>query len=449
MLAAMCPADPSATRRAPGPPAYKLIEISASGTFGTVCVAQDLSTGRLVALKVLKQVHLHRPRVIARIRDEAAILSRIRHPGVAHVDGLIEIDGRPVVAMEWIRGTSLEALVASHREGLPPGVAIELIRRAAATLDHAWHAEPPGGGPPMGIIHRDIKPSNMLVSVRGELKVVDFGIAHGHFEGREAQTLSMVLGARGYLAPERLDGHDDKPSCDVYSLGICFFELLTGRHVALSVHHGFHTEALRKHLARVSPAGLSEPAIEALRSVLADMCAYDEARRPTHLEVVERLGELQRQHDLDADLAAWARESVLPLFAARPRVEPSDHPSYADLAFIDRTARGVHPAPPDVDQRLAEFLRLPDWPDRRDELELILLENPHWTLAPFLALLPDQVRPWWRFWGREGTRPEHIVAALEVLRRRPTAEARRRVLPLRRHPDPRVAQAANGFLALG
>src|SRR5690606_6188300 len=125
------------------------------------------ATGRLVALKILKQVHLHRPRVIARIRDEAAILSRIHHPGVARVDGLIEIDGRPVVAMEWIRGASLEALVAKHRQGVPPQIAIELIRRAAATLDHAWHARPPDGGPPMGIIHRDVKPSNMLLSVRG------------------------------------------------------------------------------------------------------------------------------------------------------------------------------------------------------------------------------------------------------------------------------------------
>lgn len=435
--------------RTHGPPAYKLVEISAAGTFGTVCVAMELATGRLVALKVLKQAHLHRPRVIARIRDEATILSRIQHPGVARVDGLIEIEGRPIVVMEWIRGASLEALVASHPEGLPPAVAIELIRRAAGTLDHAYHAKPSDGGPSMGIIHRDIKPSNMLLSVRGELKVVDFGIAHGHFEGREAQTLSMVLGARGYLAPERLDGQADRPSCDVYSLGICLFELLTGRHVALSVHHGFHAEALHKHLSRLEPPGIGDEALATLRGILADMCAYDEARRPPHAELVSRLDDLLHHIGREPTVEAWAAHRVVPLFARRSRPEPTEHASYADLAFIDRTARGVRPAPPDIDKRLTTFLQQRDWPDRIDELELLLLENPHWTLAPFLRLLPDQIKPWWRFWGSSEADPAHIVAALSILERRPTAEARRRVLPLRRHPDARVVRAANAFLDLG
>ena len=64
----------------------------------------------------------------------------------------------------------------------------------------------------------------------------------------------MVLGARGYLAPERLDGEDDAPSGDVYSLGICLYELLAGRHIVLSVHKDFHAEALEKHLATLRAA---------------------------------------------------------------------------------------------------------------------------------------------------------------------------------------------------
>ena len=182
-------------------PAYKLEEICAAGTFGTVCVARDLHNGKLYALKVLKRAHMHRPRVIARTRDEASIMSRLTCNGIAEVDGLVEIDGRLLVVMEWVRGVSLEQLLQHHTEGLPLGVALLLIRDAADALGNAYRALPPDGGPPMGIIHRDIKPSNMLLSVEGKLTIVDFGIAHGTFEGKEAKTMSMVLGARGYLAP--------------------------------------------------------------------------------------------------------------------------------------------------------------------------------------------------------------------------------------------------------
>lgn len=434
---------------APAAPAYKLLEICAAGTFGTVCVAQDLTTGRLVALKVLKQAHLHRPRVIARTRDEAAMMSRILHPGIAHVEGLIEIDSRPLVVMEWIRGVSLETLVKHHAAGVPVEVAVELIRRAADTLDHAYRATPPDGGPPMAIIHRDIKPSNMLLSIRGELKVVDFGIAHGQFEGKEAKTMSMVLGARGYLAPERLDGHDDKVTCDTYSLGICLYELLTGKHIILSVHHQFHAEALEKNLKRLAPPGLSVRGLASLRAILGDMCHYFEEKRPVHSEIVERLSAFLEEEGLQPDLERWSREHVVPLFALRPQGEPVSSPSYADLSFLDRTGRGVQPAQPDVDAVIAAFLSEPDWPERHDELELLLLENPHWTLTPFLELLPDQVKPWWQFWGPDMPSPDHIVAALAVLKRRPTAEARRRVMALRRHSDPHVVEAATAFLDLG
>ncbi|HHO52974.1 MAG TPA: serine/threonine protein kinase, partial [Deltaproteobacteria bacterium] len=240
-----------------GTPAYKLLEIAAAGTFGTVCVVRDLDRGTLVALKVLKEAHLHRPRVIARTRDEAAMLSQLHHPGIVQVGQLLYLEDRPVLVMEWVRGLSLEAILEPRRRGLPLPIAIEIVRQVTLALGAAYHALPTRGHEPMRIIHRDIKPSNLLLSVDGVVKVVDFGIARGDFEGKEAKTLSMVLGARGYLAPERLDGHDDKPSCDIYSLGIVLYELLTGQHVMLSVHRDYHTQALERHLTALSPEGLS------------------------------------------------------------------------------------------------------------------------------------------------------------------------------------------------
>lgn len=443
-----------------GKHAYRLMEICAAGTFGTVVVVQDLDRGTLVALKVLKEAHLHRPRVIARTRDEAAILSQIRHPGIVAVEGLITLEDRPVVLMEWVRGLSLEGLLRAKPDGLPPAEAVEIVRQMTLALGAAYHAVPPGGSAPMRIIHRDVKPSNVLVSVDGEVKVVDFGIARGEFEGKEAKTLSMVLGARGYLAPERLDGYDDKPSCDVYSLGIVLYELLTGRHIVLSVHKDYHAEALTKHLSalRPSPAGghgppasvpdLPPEGLDELRAVIQDMCRYEEARRPTYEEVVTRLARLEDTYGLTSDLRAFGRREVLPLFKARTRTRPIDHPAYRDLAFVERMARMVKfPAPPDVDQELRVFLRRRNWHEELDELELVLVKNPHWSEAPFVEVLPSGPRAWWQFWGGSDLPAPQIATILRILAERPGPAVRERARHLRRHSDPEVARAAEAVLA--
>jgi serine/threonine protein kinase len=433
-----------------GKHAYRLIEICAAGTFGTVVVVHDLDRGTLVALKVLKEAHLHRPRVIARTKDEAVILSQLHHPCIVGVEGLITLEDRPVVLMEWVRGLSLEALVRAKPEGLPVAASIEIVRQLTLALGAAYHAVPPGGTAPMHIIHRDVKPSNMLMSVDGEVKVVDFGIARGEFEGKEAKTLSMVLGARGYLAPERLDGYDDKPSCDVYSIGIVLYELLTGRHIVLSVHKDYHAEALTKHLAALKFPELPAEGLEELRSVIQDMCRYEESRRPTYEEVVSRLAKLLETCGLDPDLKGFARSEVLPLFKARPRTRPIDHPAYRDLAFVERMARSVQtPAPPDVDQEVRAFLRREAWHEDPEDLEVMLVKNPHWSEAPFVEVLPNGPRAWWQFWGAGELPPEQIVVILRILRERPGAAVRERAQHLRRHSDPEVARAAEALLAQG
>ena len=432
-------------------PAFKLYEVTAAGTFGTVCIALDLHTGRLVALKVLKQAHLHRPRVIARTADEAAMLSRLDHPGIVDVAGLIYVGERPIVVMEWVRGASLEELLEMLPDGLPVGVAVELILQAIKALHAAYETTPAGASSPMHIIHRDVKPSNMLLSLDGVLKMVDFGIARGDFEGKQAKTMSMVLGARGYLAPERLDGHDDKPSVDIYGLGICLYEFLTGKHVVLSVHEAFHVEALESNIEKLRPPGLADAPRDELVSILESMCCYHESERPDHPTLAARLTAFIQKWDLQTDLRDFAMEHVLPHFRDRKRTRPIDHPGYPDLAFLDRTASNCpNPAAADVDAALYDFLRQPNWHQRLDEMDLLLIQNPHWTTQPFLDALPDGSRPWWRFWDRD-QQPEsaEIAALLDLVgRRRVTSEIRRRLLPMREHPDPEVQNALGRLLSL-
>jgi len=428
------------------PLAYRLVEISAAGTFGTVCVAQDMSNGTLVALKVLKAAHLHRPRVLARTRDEAALLTKLDHPNIVEIEDMVTLEDRPVMVLEWVRGLSLEQVVRAHPDGMPAPEAVELIRLASEALAAAYGSLDADGNP-MHVIHRDIKPSNMLLSVDGEMKLVDFGIARGEFEGKEAQTLSMVLGARGYLAPERLDGDDDKPSCDMYSLGICLYEFLVGRHIVLSVHKDFHAEALKKHLDALKLDDVSPEATTQLRSILADMCDYHEHKRPDYPTLLAQLEAFQASLDRPADLQAYARKEVLPIFRDRKRVRPIDHPAYPELAFVERNARGkTWDAPPDIDATIRKLLRGKDWFAGASEIDVLLVKNPHWSAAPFLEKLPSGSKAWWQFWGSSDLPVEQILYLLKVLEQRPDSVVRERVGTLLQHTDPTVAKAAQRVL---
>lgn len=430
-------------------PAFKLQEIAAAGTFGTVCIARDLHTGKLVALKVLKGAHLHRPRVVARTRDEALMLTRLDHPNIVHVEGLVYIGDRPVVVMEWVRGVSLEELVRAKPNGLPAGIALRLMLAAVVGLHAAYTSIPMDATRPMEIIHRDVKPSNIILSVRGEVKLVDFGIARGEFEGKESKTLSMVLGARGYLAPERLDGHDDKPSVDLYAIGISLYEMLTGKHIALSVHEAFHAEALEKSLARLTLDEVEPEAVNQMRDLFTRLCAYRESERLSHQETMSQLNYLIENYFQHDSLEEYALEHVLQLFNDRKTTRPVDNPGYSDLAFLDRTGRNCDsPAPPDVNDEIRRALQAPRWLERIGELELLLATNPHWTSEPVLEVLPNVLRPWWQFWQREHVpSPEELVVLLDILGRRPISQdARRRILLLREHPEPTVQEAAADLL---
>ena len=425
---------------APGP--FKIIEVLASGTFGTVCVVVDRPTGRLLALKVLKQHHSQRKRIIARTKDEAEMLRQIDHPSILTVEGLVEIDNRPVVVMEWVRGMAIESLLFNHPGGFGVGPALALIRSASDALDAAWNATPEGGGPPMHIIHRDIKPSNMIVSLDGVLKMVDFGIARAEFANKQSQTLSMVLGARGYLAPERLDGQDDEPAADIYSLGICLYEFMTGNHVMLSVHREYHDEAMAKHLANLKPEGLAPPVVAMLHELFAGMCSYAPEDRFLHPEVVARIDAIAVAARIDLDLTAFASGPVKKAFASRERQRPIDHQDYAEISFLDKRKHKGKAAPPDVDAKIRAVLANADWMERLEELEDLFLSNPHWSPAPFVELLPHEIKPWWKFWEPDMAEPDTLLTVLELLKRRPTQSVRRRASVLLAHPDQRVSEAA-------
>jgi serine/threonine protein kinase len=312
--------------RSAGP--FEITEILGEGSFGTVCVARVSADPlkRQVALKILKDVYATNKKILNRTRDEARLLTAINHPNVVRVEQLMEIGGRPVVVMEHVEGVSLDLLLGRFRDGLPATVALDLVRQTCLAL-HAAYAEAIGeDGRPLRVIHRDIKPSNVMLSVRGEVKVLDFGIARGEFEGREARTESVVMGSRPYMAPERLDGIADNPSVDVYSAGMTLFELLTGRTMGLSINPVSHDQALSRQLQHVRVPGLPAGALLDLRDLLRRMCSYNRDYRPTALECARDLDQLAHAIDRNVQirLEEFARTAVAPIYASRRRVAPDD-----------------------------------------------------------------------------------------------------------------------------
>jgi serine/threonine protein kinase len=228
--------------------------------------------------------------------------------------------------MEHVQGVSLDQLLLRFKDGLPAAIALEITRQTCLAL-HVAYAEALGDdGRPMRVIHRDIKPSNILLSIHGEVKVVDFGIAKGEFEGREAKTESVVMGSRPYMAPERLDGIADNPSVDVYSAGMTLFELLTGRTMSLSINPVNHDQAMNRQLGYIQIQGMGQPALEDMRNLIRRMCAYTRDYRPTAVECARDIEQLLYSIDTRyrIGLEEFARTTVLPIYESRPRITPED-----------------------------------------------------------------------------------------------------------------------------
>jgi serine/threonine protein kinase len=278
------------------------------GAFGTVYEARLLGEGgfsKRVALKIL-HADLHDAEDVARRqRDEARILGLIRHRAVVHVDGLVKLNGRWTVVMEFIEGLDLNKLMKGHGK-LPATVALEIIGEVASALHVAYHTDGPDGRP-LRLLHRDIKPGNITVTTAGEVKVLDFGVARADFDLREAETRSVRFGSMGYMSPERLEG-EDTAAGDIYSLGVLLWEMLVG------TRFGQTQVARAKQQARVDEqlvvlAERLSPPSPGIQELLRSMLAFFPTERPSARDVERRCGELAREVKGPL-LRDWAEQEV-------------------------------------------------------------------------------------------------------------------------------------------
>jgi serine/threonine protein kinase len=192
---------------------YRVIERLGKGGMGTVYRAVDEMLGREVALKIIDTTL---EGSTARLRAEATALARLSHPGIATVHELIEDDTRLVMAMELVRGETLQDIL-EHVGAFSPRRAAELCMQALAVLEHAHAA---------GVVHRDLKPGNLMITQSGSVKILDFGIAR--FDGSVNLTnAGVMVGTPAYMAPEQVLGHPVDARTDLYAMGVVFFRLVT------------------------------------------------------------------------------------------------------------------------------------------------------------------------------------------------------------------------------
>ncbi len=204
---------------------YRILKLIGRGGMGEVYLANDTSLDRLVAIKMVYEGSGVGTIAAKRLLREARSAARLDHPNICSVFEVGETDGQAFIAMQYIEGETLEILIRETL--LTPHESVEFTVQIADALSDAHRN---------GIVHRDIKPSNIIIDLRKQVKVLDFSLAKRVLIETGGNTVSMlteigtIAGTVVYMSPEQMRGFDIDFRSDIWSLGVVFFEMLTGLH---------------------------------------------------------------------------------------------------------------------------------------------------------------------------------------------------------------------------
>ena len=252
---------------------YEITSAIGAGGMGEVYRARDERLERDVAIKVLPPGVLTDDAARRRFRNEALALAKLSHPNIAAVHDVGEQDGSDYLVMERVAGQSLAEKLKSGP--LPAQEVVSLGAQVAAALEEAHE---------QGVVHRDLKPANIMVTPKGHVKVLDFGLAKLLAPGRAADVTVSFLDTRGpvgtplYMSPEQAEGKEVDPRTDLWSLGVVLYESLAGN----APFQGVSSLSILRAITEKTPQPLPPQVPQGLRAIVERCLAKEREQRYQH-----------------------------------------------------------------------------------------------------------------------------------------------------------------------
>jgi serine/threonine protein kinase len=254
---------------------YEIIQPLGHGGMGSVYLARDPALGRLIAIKLIRDGG-DDPERRERFAREARSAAQLSHTNIVTIYDVGEHEGQPYIAMEFVPGESLAAIIARRAER-PMHWNLTVMERLCAGLSHAHRA---------GIVHRDIKPANVMITPDGALKILDFGIARR--TDSDVTHSATVLGTLNYMSPEQLSGERVDARSDIFALGAVFYEILSHQ----QAFPGTVQDGVLRRILEASPRPLRElcPALAPeLIAVVEQALEKDPVRRQPDVDAIQRV----------------------------------------------------------------------------------------------------------------------------------------------------------------
>ncbi|MFV2074282.1 MAG: serine/threonine-protein kinase [Thermoanaerobaculales bacterium] len=315
---------------------YRIVSELGRGGMGVVYKAHEESLNRFVAIKVLGEHLEEDTEYVERFLREAQSAAQLNHPNIVQIYAVSEEEGRHYFVMEYVSGRSLQEILRADGPMAPPRAAQIMLQTAAGL--HAAHEQ--------GIVHRDIKPANLMIDDRGLVKIADFGLALMGGAATRLTATGMLMGTPGYLSPEQCMDQKIDLRTDIYSLGVSFFEALTGK-IPFSADSPL---ALLRQIVELEAPDLSElnPEIdEALVKMVARMMAKDREER--YPDCGELVNDLQQYLEKSGVSAGLVEGMTTP--APRRAEQPGAAASGRDTQLDSQPTRRVETAPSEAPQQ--------------------------------------------------------------------------------------------------
>jgi serine/threonine-protein kinase len=292
----MCPANKNIKDT------YEVLEQIGRGGMAQIYKARQTSLDRIVAIKEIKPAFAKNPELVERFKREAKAAASLVHENIVQVYNFGEArPDSPFIVMEFVDGMDLKSLLLSAGT-VPPRMAAMAVREVARALSYA-HSR--------GLVHRDVKPGNIMITRRGEVKLMDFGIVR-EMDSDLTKT-GAFLGTPNYMAPEQFLGDEITPATDIFSIGVVLYEILGGRKPFKADSEGSLARKVR--IEKESKLRSVNPAVPRKLQRITRACLRKKpGRRPADAEALihqlDRYIGSKRREVQRKELALWVSEAA-------------------------------------------------------------------------------------------------------------------------------------------